>query len=818
MLTSMGRFVTGALALALAIAPTATAHTPSVDASEAATLGLDHAREHARLAAELEAMARIPSGALRTLRARERAALAALPVGASGDDGAWDPTFGVPSYAMHAAMLPTGKVLMFGFPSLTNTIDYGGNNFGVAWLWDPTQGTGQSAFESVPPPEVDIEMTGLRPAPIYCSGFAFAANGTLVVVGGNRRLAGEQGDSWVFTFDPFAEEWHVQQRMAGGRWYPTAVELPDGRVAIMSGWTEAGDGNVNDDFEVFPAANAAVPEATPAGRAATGLPTGHVASLDRATELYPHLRVMPSGRLALLGPIAHDSAILDGAVFGANPTWLDLPDLLPHTAAATARIGGNAVLLPGGVGGPTQVALFGGYAGGPADEDPATARADVISPDDTSPSWTTHSTFVAARHEQNTVILPDGSLVAVGGSPSYLGTPNAYGEVGKRNAGSTPAERALMKSPELFDPTTGQWRLGPPMAFARAYHGVAFLMPDGSVLATGDDLQMKNQYGVATGDFVVGNAQIYRPAYMFAAARPTIEAAPPQIAFGSAFPVQTPDAASITRAVLIAPSATSHAEDSTQRSVEVAIVARTDRRLTLRAPGSGNIAPPGYYMLFVLRGGVPSVAKFVRIGEAGIEPEQITSQFLPWDPEPPVVPPPPTPTPAPGAPTALAGASRSGFVHLTWTAVAGAASYEVTRDGARVVVTPTPTVVVGGLRPDTTYTFGVVAIDASGRRSDATTLTARTLSRVTYRVVDRSTTGLVLIVAGSRRARIAIRPTLAGRSLGAAVRVRISRRGVRVTLPFDAAGRRRIAGGGWRRTTPRVAVRRSRWDVIARRG
>ena len=36
--------------------------------------------------------------------------------------------------------------------------------------------------------------------------------------------------------------------------------------------------------------------------------------------------------------------------------------------------------------------------------------------------------------------------------------------------------------------------------------------------------------------------------------------------------------------------------------------------LNVTAPPNGNIAPPGYYMLFVLNGaGVPSVARFVRL-------------------------------------------------------------------------------------------------------------------------------------------------------------------------------------------------------------
>ena len=38
----------------------------------------------------------------------------------------------------------------------------------------------------------------------------------------------------------------------------------------------------------------------------------------------------------------------------------------------------------------------------------------------------------------------------------------------------------------------------------------------------------------------------------------------------------------------------------------------------MAAPSSSNIAPPGYYMLFILNGsGVPSVAKIVQISSSG---------------------------------------------------------------------------------------------------------------------------------------------------------------------------------------------------------
>jgi Galactose oxidase-like, Early set domain len=40
--------------------------------------------------------------------------------------------------------------------------------------------------------------------------------------------------------------------------------------------------------------------------------------------------------------------------------------------------------------------------------------------------------------------------------------------------------------------------------------------------------------------------------------------------------------------------------------------------LQVKAPANGNLAPPGYYLLFILdEHGVPSVARFVHLGKGG---------------------------------------------------------------------------------------------------------------------------------------------------------------------------------------------------------
>jgi len=62
--------------------------------------------------------------------------------------------------------------------------------------------------------------------------------------------------------------------------------------------------------------------------------------------------------------------------------------------------------------------------------------------------------------------------------------------------------------------------------------------------------------------------------------------------------------------------AATHAFDMDQRLVGLSSTV-SSRALTVTGPPNGNIAPPGYYMLFLInKAGVPSVAKFVQVSSA----------------------------------------------------------------------------------------------------------------------------------------------------------------------------------------------------------
>jgi hypothetical protein len=75
----------------------------------------------------------------------------------------------------------------------------------------------------------------------------------------------------------------------------------------------------------------------------------------------------------------------------------------------------------------------------------------------------------------------------------------------------------------------------------------------------------------------------------------------------------TPDASTITSVTLLRISAATHAFNMDQRFLRLNF-SQTAGGLNVVAPASGNVAPPGYYVLYGLNSaGVPSVGAVIRI-------------------------------------------------------------------------------------------------------------------------------------------------------------------------------------------------------------
>jgi hypothetical protein len=309
------------------------------------------------------------------------------------------------------------------------------------------------------------------------------------------------------------------------------------------------------------------------------------------------------------------------------------------------------------------------------------SRADtaVLDMNATSPAWRSTAPMAYPRSYQNLTLLPDGTVLASGGMTDSDGTD---------------LSKAVLPA-EIWNPDTETWTTVASEQIGREYHSTALLLPDGRVLMAGG--------GQLPGSPAVNetNAEVYSPPYLFKGARPTISSAPSLVQYGQSFTVSTPDASTISKVSLVRLPSVTHAFDQDQRFQFLNFTAGSGQ-LTVTAPATANLAPPGYYMLFVVNGnGVPSVASMVRFP-------------APWE-----------DTLPPSAPGTLTTTAGIGKVTLNWGAatdnnsVAGYDVYRSTTSGftptaANRIAQPTGTTYTDAGLSAGTYYYVVKARDAAG--------------------------------------------------------------------------------------------------------
>jgi hypothetical protein len=480
-------------------------------------------------------------------------------MGQANVKGQWSTlSYLMPINPVHAALLSNGKVLIVAGsgncpPSQSGCpagAPYGPANSSGAALWDPATG--------------NITQFTLS-WDMFCNGMVLLQDGRALIDSGTIQYDPFYGQPQVAVFDPATNTFTNVQSMAHGRWYPTVLTLGDGRVMAFSGLNETSATNTAVEFYT----------------AGSGWSQQYPASWT--PDLYPRLHLLPNGTVFYSGAQT-TSKLFDPS----TTTW--------NTNVATTIYGnfrtyGTSVLLPLTPGNnyDPQVVIMGGHS-------PATNTSEIIDMGAPTPAWQAGPNMSAGRIEMNAVILPDGRVLAVGGSVNDEDT-------------STASLNADLLGPDTSHPGQYIFSSAGANAYARLYHSVALLLPDATVWLAG---------GNPSRGTYVPQMEIYQPPYLFnstggLATRPSITGAPSSISYGNPFTVQTPDAASIAHAILVRNGTVTHAFGMDQREVEMSFTAGSGT-LTVTAPPNGNIAPPGFYMLFVLNSsGVPSVARFVQV-------------------------------------------------------------------------------------------------------------------------------------------------------------------------------------------------------------
>ena len=95
--------------------------------------------------------------------------------------------------------------------------------------------------------------------------------------------------------------------------------------------------------------------------------------------------------------------------------------------------------------------------------------------------------------------------------------------------------------------------------------------------------------------------------------------------YGTRVYVHTPQSDTISRIGMLRAGSVTHAFNSDQRYIGLRFTHGGGDRLIVAPPPDGNIAPPGFYLLFLIDvNGIPSEGKFIQIPDPNVFPKKAT--------------------------------------------------------------------------------------------------------------------------------------------------------------------------------------------------
>jgi len=374
--------------------------------------------------------------------------------------------------------------------------------------------------------------------------------------------------------------------LEAARWYATALPLPDGGVAIIGG-SRCGS-CLDSDSAV-----------STMERVPGGVPFGTELLEEVKPSFYPTAHVLPDGKVFLL---SGSTSVLVNVSDGT--TLARLPSLAGYrTFPAT----GGSVLLPLNAHdgyASTVLVCGGGQSGSSTDTSaPALASCGTIRPLVPSPVWTVFE-MPSPRLLPDLILLLDGTVFLTNGAKAGYA-----GFLGAGIGASVPNNVSY-----IYDPATNTFTEAATSPIARMYHSTAVLLADGSVLISGSTGQADASLPPSPGLFPdEKRIERYAPAYL-QGARPVVSSLDSRTwAYNDTYSAVLADSADDVRVVLFTNGYVTHSQHMGQRML-VLSSSMNGSRASFLSPPTAALAPPGWYMLFFMVGGTPSLAQWIQVG------------------------------------------------------------------------------------------------------------------------------------------------------------------------------------------------------------
>lgn len=457
--------------------------------------------------------------------------------------------------------------------------------------------------------EYDISSNRIRPLELYtdpwCSSGSFLSNGTLLQLGGF-----EKGSRRIRYFRPCNDhecDWKQSKRLLfDERWYASNLLLPEHDHVIVVG------GRRQFSYEFVPKISDE--------EKSFGLPFLHRTYNRNAggSNLYPFLHLSSDGNVFIFAN--RDSILFN---YKRNRVVKTFPRI-PGGGSRNYPSSGSSVILPldhkskfrrvevmvcgGAASGAYRAAREGRFLKGLR-----SCGRMVITGD--RHKWKMEN-MPGHRLLNDMVILPTGHILIINGAKS--------GSAGYNNA------RNASLQPYLYKPkkTLGKrFSVLKSTRIARMYHSSAVLLPDGRILIGGGNPH--NRYVLRNVAYPTElRLQAFVPHYMdrqYHKLRPsnlTIHYGHRQhgIEYGGELGVQFElgqRPSKVVEFTAYAPPFTTHSLSMNQRLLKLRCKSMVRAEggsvnVVLEAPPSPNVAPPGFYLLTVVNGGIPSLAQWVR--------------------------------------------------------------------------------------------------------------------------------------------------------------------------------------------------------------
>ena len=476
--------------------------------------------------------------------------------------GQWGPTIGFPLVPSAAALLPGNKLLVW---SADQDLAFGGS--GSAYT--------QTAILDLATGAVSPDTVSNTGHNMFCPGVAILPDGEIMVTGGisNRNTS---------IYDPATGTWRAGPPMNVGRGYQGMTQLSNGQAFVLGGsWSGGNGGKLGEIWSQ-----------SGSWRELTGVPATPMYTAD-AQGVY---RADNHGWFI---------AVSGGSVLQAGPShnmnWISTTGAGSITPAGTRGAAADAMSGDAVYYDTDKVITMGGspsYQNSTATNE--AYRIQIGAPG-TNPTVTQSGSMTYQRAFANSVVLPDGQVVTMGGQTYAVPFSDANS----------------VFNAELWDPATDAFTVMAPAAVARNYHSVGILLPDGRVFSGGGGL-----CGTCATNHPDG--QIFSPPYLFNAdgslrTRPTIVSAPASAPTGQTITVTT--GGPVSQFSMVRYGESTHTVDNDQRRVPLSIVSSSGNTYQLAIPADPGVALPGPYMLFALDGsGTPSVSATISILNVASQP------------------------------------------------------------------------------------------------------------------------------------------------------------------------------------------------------